>query len=198
MMQTKNLRGECQHCGGVTEFPAAATGTTAACPHCGQTTELMLALPSETASPIRTKAIVFSVVALVILLGGLGGAVLALKRAQRISHRQPPGPVGATNQPPTKLVGPFAASGFRVSPVALEKGEGTSLVYATGTIVNLANRQRFGVRIELDLLDASSNKLSQATDYRSTLEPGAEWRFRALVVDKKAASARVATIKEDK
>jgi hypothetical protein len=196
MMQTKNLRGECQHCGGVMEFPAEAVGTTAACPHCGQPTELVLALPPEAASPFRAKAILFTVVAVVILLGGLGGTVLALKRAQRLSNQ--PTPTGKSLA--TQAVEPdnsFAAQGFRASIVKLEQVQGGSLVYAVGTIANLTNRQRFGVRVELDVLDADGNKMSTATDYQATMEPGSEWRFRAMVY-KKAASARVANIKEDK
>lgn len=198
MMQTKNLRGECQHCGGVMEFPAEAVGTTAACPHCGQPTELMLALPPESESSGRTKAIVFIVIALVILLGGLGGAVLALKRAQRLSNRQPVTAANSSTNTLAKPVDSFAAIGFRVSPVTLDKGEGSSLVYAVGMIGNLANRQRFGVRVELELRNANGIKVGNATDYRPTLELKEEWRFRALVVEKKATSAKILTIKEDK
>jgi len=196
MMQTKNLRGECQNCGGAMEFVAEAVGTTAACPHCGQPTELMLALPAEAASPLRTKAIVFAVIAVVILLGGVGGTMLALKRAQRMSARQQE--AQATSQTPPKPTEPFADIGFRVSPVTLDKGEGSSIIYARGTIGNLASRQRFGVRVELELLDATGNKVGNATDYQATVEAQAEWRFRALVVEKKATSARVVAIKEDK
>jgi len=198
MMPTKNLRGECQHCGGALEFPAEATGTTAECPHCGQLTELLLALPPETGSPLRTKAIIFAVIAVVILLAGVGGTMLALKRAQRMSARQQEALAQATAQTPPKPPDPFAAIGFRASPVTLAKGEGSSIVYALGTIENLANRQRFGVRVELELLDAAGNKVGNATDYRPTLELKEEWRFRALVVEKKAASARIVAIKEDK
>jgi hypothetical protein len=198
MMQTKKLRGECQNCGGAMEFPAEATGTTAECPHCGQATELMLALPPEAGSPMRAKAITFTVIAIVILLGGLGGTVLALKRAQRISTRQQQAVSPAGERTASKLADPFAATGFRVSPVTLDKGKGSSVVYAVGTIGNLANHQRFGVRVELELLDAAGNKVGNATDYRATLEPKEEWRFRALVVEKNAVSARIATVKEDK
>ena len=198
MMQTKKLLGECQQCGGMIEFQADAVGTMTDCPLCGQPTELMLALPSETDSSGRTKAIVFAVILLVILLGGVGGAMVALKRAQRLSaqRQQALAPVAAQTQ--AKPADPFAAIGFRTTPVSLDKGQGSSVVYAVGTIGNLTNRQRFGVRVELELLDATGNKVGNATDYRPTLEPNQEWRFRALVVEKKAASVKIAAIKEDK
>jgi hypothetical protein len=196
MMQTKKLWGECQHCGGMIEFQADVVGTTADCPHCGQPTELMLALPPETGSSGRTKAIVFAVIMVVILLGGVGGAMLALKRAQLLAaqNQQVLAPVAVQTQ--AKPADPLAALGFRASPVSLDKGRGTSVVYAVGTIGNLANRQRFGVRVELDLFDPNGGKVGSATDYRSTLEPNEEWRFRALVVEKKAVSAKIASIEE--
>jgi len=197
-MQTKKLRGECQQCGQLIEFEAEAVGTTGNCPYCGQETELMLALPPEAGSPARTKAIIFTIIVLVILVGGGGGMIMALKRAQRLkAQKQPslPAPVSQISLQPTD---PLAAIGFRASPVTLDKGEGSSIIYAVGTIGNLTNRQRFGVRVELELLDASSNKVGNASDYRATLEPNEGWRFRALVVEKKTVSARVVTIKEDK
>ncbi len=198
MMQTKKLLSECQQCGGMIEFQADAVGTTTDCPHCGQPTELMLASPPETDSSGRTKAIVFAVILLVILLGGVGGAMLALKRAQRLSAQRQQALAPAAAQAQTKPTDPFAAIGFRTTPVSLDKGQGSSVVYAVGTIGNITNRQRFGVRVELELLDATGNKVGNATDYRPTLEPNQEWRFRALVVEKKAASAKIAAIKEDK
>ena len=104
----------------------------------------------------------------------------------------------AATPPPSQPADRLVANGFRVSPVTLDKGEGSSIVYAIGTISNLTNRQRFGVRIEIELLDASGNKIGNATDYRPTLELKEEWRFRALVVEKRAVSAKLVAIKEDK
>jgi hypothetical protein len=58
------------------------------------------------------------------------------------------------------------------------------LVYAVGTLTNDTTRQRFGVKVEIDVLDAHRNKLGSATDYTEVIEPGKEWKFRALVTDK--------------
>ena len=84
MATTKNILGECQHCGGQFEFPAEQAGLMGNCPHCGQPTELLLATPPEAESPGARKATVFIIIAVVILAGGLIGATLALKRAQRL------------------------------------------------------------------------------------------------------------------
>jgi len=125
--------------------------------------------------------------------------MLALKRAQRMSaQKQESLAKTAAAQIPAKPTDPFVALGFQTSLITLDKVEGTSLVYARGTITNLTNRQRFSVRVELDLQDADGNKLGRTTDYCATIEPNAEWRFRAQVLDKNAASAKIAAIKEDK
>ena len=58
-------------------------------------------------------------------------------------------------------------------------------------------RQRFGVKVHLDLFDASGKKVGEATDYQPVLEPNGQWNFKALVVSSKAASAKIGAIKED-
>ena len=194
MLKIKNLRGECQHCGGQIEFHAEHAGSTAECPHCGQQTELLLAVPPEEEAPIRKKAIVFTVVAVLILVGGLIAANIALKRAKRLQAGRPATPVESAK--PAASADPFVAQGFRVSAVTLEPGPGSSLVYAVGTIQNLADRQRFGVKVELELLDAEGNKAGSASDYQKVIEPNAEWKFRALVTDKRAKTVKVAAIQE--
>jgi len=195
MLKIKNLRGECQHCGKPIEFHAEHVGTTAECPHCNQQTELLLAAPPEEESPVRKKAIVFTVIAIFILGGGLIAANIALKRAKRLQAKRQP----AMQVEPAKLLtptDPFAAQGFRSSPVTLEQGQGSSLVYAVGTIVNTSGQQRFGVKVELELQATDGSKLGVASDYQKVIELGAEWKFRALVVDKRVAAAKIIAIKE--
>ena len=193
MLKIKNLRGECQHCGGTIEFHAEHTGLTAECPHCGQQTELMLALPAEEKSPLQKKAVVFVVLAVLILGGGMIAIKVALTRAKRLQTQQTTQVEAAT---PAAPVDPFVAQGFRVSLVAVEPGQGSSLVYAVGTITNARNRQRFGVKVELELFAADGSKLGVASDYQKVLEPNAAWRFRALAVDKRTVMAKIAAIKE--
>jgi len=59
-------------------------------------------------------------------------------------------------------------------------------------------RQRFGVKIQFDLFDGSGQKIGSAKDYQQVIEPKGEWKFRALAVTSKAASAKVASITEEK
>jgi hypothetical protein len=197
MLKIKNLRGECQHCGGPVEFHAESTGTTADCPHCGQPTELLLAAPPEENSPVRTKAVVFTVIAILILLGGLIGAVIALKRAERLKASRLSAQTQVEASTSATPVGPFAGQGFRVTAVELTQGQGSTLIYAVGLVVNASNRQRFGVKVELELLDGEGAKLGKASDYQKIIEPNGEWKFRALVVEKRTVAARVIGIRED-
>jgi hypothetical protein len=198
MSSSKHLNGECQHCGGHIEFPAEATGTTTECPHCGTATELLLTVP-KTESSVPTKAIVYTVIAIVILVGGLIGTQIALKRAKRLVEQKN----DASSTPPAKQAAarspadPTPKDGFRVSSITLEKTPGSSLVYAVGTVRNETNRRRFGVKVEFDVFDDTGKKVGSAKDYQQTLEPKAEWRFRALVVGSNAATAKLASITED-
>ena len=192
----KDVRGDFQQCGGPFNSPAEATGQTTDCPHCGQPTELLLALPPEAKTPASTKAIIYTVLALVILGGGLIAAVLLLKRAERLTARQRGTTPNVAAQTSPAAVDPFARLGFHVSPVTLETSPGGSVVHAVGRIRNLTNRQRFGMNVEVELLDADGNKVGEAKDYQAVLEPDAEWQFRALVLEKTAVAARVLAITE--
>jgi len=86
-LRARHLKGQCQACGWPIEFPAEAVGTTIDCPHCGKSTELMLALPAEEPT-IPRSTIVWTLVTILLLLAGLGGALIALKRAERKAAAQ--------------------------------------------------------------------------------------------------------------
>ncbi len=113
-------------------------------------------------------------------------------------------PASATNLVSEKAVtspavgtSPKSSDDFKPGRILLEKAKGTSLVYAVGVLKNDSDYQRFGVNLELELTDARGNKVGTAKDYRAVLEPRQEWRFRALVLDSRAVSARVAVIREE-
>ena len=175
------------------------------CPHCGKPTELLLSAPADEPTVPR-RTIIWTLIAVLILCAGLGGVMLALKRTETWAARRKTHPA-ATNSSAAEVPSTTAASsqaahpwgeiGFAVSPVSLEKTAGSSLIYAVGTVTNLTDRQRFGVKVELDLLDSSDKKVGTARDYQQVIEPNGKWQFRALVVDSKAAAAKLSSIKED-
>ena len=204
MNQTKFLKAACQHCDGHIEFPTEMVGLATTCPHCGQSTELLLASPAEAPS-ISRRALLWTATAILVLGIGLLAAIVALKRAQRLVARQKqhtqaiPVSETATNVSPPAATATLSVdkNDLTVSDITLERTKGTSLVYAVGTVRNSSKRQRFGVKVELALLDGAGQKIGASTDYRQVLEPGEQWRFKALVVDSKAVSARLESIKED-
>jgi hypothetical protein len=205
MNRTKYLKGSCQHCGGRLEFLADHIGMTVPCPHCKQETELLLSAPPEEPTLPR-RTLIWTGIAVVVLGLGFGGALIALKRAQRWAESQKkhataesvPAVEVSTNSPTPEAAQTSSADSLAVSGVTLEKTPGSSLVYAVGTLKNSSTRQRFGIKVELELRDASDKAVGIASDYRQVLEPGAEWKFKALVVDSKTAvSAKVSSIRED-
>ena len=102
MNRTKRLRGPCQHCGASLEFAAEMVGTTAQCPYCGKVTELNLAVPRLEAG-LPARVIVWTIIAVLILLGGLAGSLYALKKTQAlVRDRKPPATELLTNPPPTR------------------------------------------------------------------------------------------------
>jgi hypothetical protein len=201
MKQTKFLKGECQHCRGHIDFPAESAGLTTDCPHCGKQTELFLSQPKDEPT-IPRATIVYTIIAVIILGAGLAGAIVALKMAERkVPHKRadvvaqvPVAPMDSTPDPHDVI----AQTDFRISTVTLEKIKGSSLVYAVGTLTNTADRQRFGVRAQFDLLDENGTKVGDAKDYQQVIEPHGEWKFRALVVAAKVASAKIASVTEEK
>src|SRR5579864_2209981 len=125
MNRTKYLKGECQHCAGHLEFMVDHIGMTVPCPHCGQETDLLLPKPPEEPS-IPTRAILWTVIALVVLGLGFAGSLIALKRAQRWaeSHKHQSPVAAAEPAPNTPTAAPAtnsaAADELTASEVTLD------------------------------------------------------------------------------
>lgn len=171
------------------------------CPHCGVSTELLLAPVTEEPT-IPRRTILWTGITVLILLFGLAGSWVTLKRAERkvaanqaVAHAGP-----ESNVPPAAPEEqPLAAGseGFAASEINLLKAAGSSVVYATGTLTNATTRQRFGVKIVVELFDGAGRKLGETTDYAKVLEPNAVWNFRALVLDSKVRTGKVSAIHEE-
>ena len=152
---------------------------------------------------------------LLVLVGGLmywnnarqGKSVLPTRQSRRTVASARPATQPATQEEAdastdspksnTATAQPKSVDDFKVSKITLQKTPGSSLVYAIGTVRNDSDSQRFGVRIELDLLDAAGRKIGSTKDYVKVIEPRREWRFRALVLAPKTASVKLGQIKEE-
>jgi len=140
-----------------------------------------------------------AVVSLIVVAAG-AGAFFWLKRhpVESAPSAQSPPVVTTTPAPPPKPVpAPDPWHGLKASAVSLEKSADGRLIYAVGTVRNSSDHERFGVKVDLDVLDHEGDKIGSATDYTQVLEPEKEWKFRALVTDRKAAQAKLADIKEE-
>jgi hypothetical protein len=190
MSKNKFLNGQCQHCGGPLRFPAESIGQTTNCPQCSQHTELLLAAPPDEPT-VPMKTIAFTVIAVLVLIGGLIAAMIAVKRLQRTAEQR------KTAVAPATLPGAPGQAGFQVTAITLEQATNGPAIYAVGSIRNETNRRRLGIKLELELLDAAGNRVGTVTDFHPGLEPRAEWRFKSLVTFPRSASARFVSIKSD-
>ena len=98
---------------------------------------------------------------------------------------------------PVTATKPKKLEDLTVGNPTLEKAKSGSLVYAVGVLKNDSDHHRYGVRVEFELLDASGKTVGKASDYKDVIEPRKEWRYRALVLTRKAASARLVSVNED-
>ena len=191
MNRTKRLTGVCSQCGGSIEFQAELVGTMTTCPRCRKQTELMLPAPAEEPAVPR-KVIVWTVVTAVILIAGLVGTVVGLKHFEKLAAQQRDRAGAAAG-----VKDAATPAGLEVSGISLEKGQTGNEIYAVGTVVNISNRRRSGVRVAFDLLDAGGQKVGIVSGYRPILDPRAKWEIKVPVAsDSKAASVKLASIKE--
>ncbi|MCX6923577.1 MAG: FxLYD domain-containing protein [Verrucomicrobia bacterium] len=191
MNPTKRLTGACSECGGPIQFPAELVGTTTTCPHCRKQTELMLAAP-PTESALPRKLIIFTVVAVVILIVGLIVLVAGLKHFENLAARQRARSVATAGGTDSAV-----PTGLEVSVFSLEKGSSGNELYVVGTVANTSQGRHLRIRVVFDLFDAEGHKVGVATGYRPVLEPGAKWEIKVSVAsDTKAAFTKLASIKE--
>ena len=207
MPDEKYLKCACNHCGGGIEFPPEGLGTSVPCPHCGQETELTLETTTDSDDSQHSKK--WIVAGVIILVIGVIGSIGALATAKFLARKKQSNPevtaplrqkpaANASTKPqpvsePAKIINNFA-----VFPATIEKkARGSTLVYAVVTVRNETDKQRFGVTVEIDLLDGAGTKIGTTKDYKDLIEPHAEWKFRgSILVAKNVAAARVSTVSE--
>jgi hypothetical protein len=125
------------------------------------------------------------------------GAKRAAENANAPGRRGDDAPAAAATTDTAEAEAARRLEDLKPGPVKLEKAKNSSLVHAVGSLRNESAQRRFGVKVEIELLDAAGRPLGTATDYAQVLEPREEWRFRALVLHSKAVNARLARITEE-
>jgi hypothetical protein len=149
---------------------------------------------------VPRKAIIWTLIALVILVGGLAASIVALKRAENWAAKQRARSAASLSNR-AAVVEPGASRslsplpfGFRASSVTLKRSGGT--LVAVGNLTNRANLTRSGIRLEIALYNSAGAKISTATGYKQSLAPGAEWDFEIPAPVLNAASARITSVSE--
>jgi ribosomal protein S27E len=201
MAESNFLKCSCQKCGRHIEFPATGAGAIIGCPHCGAQTLLISDSPRAAIPPTTRRftpaLVLFSVLLILVLVSGILVVVIHLSKKQKetvVSESKTPVQVESPKE--RSLLPGDSRSDFNIGKISLQKTEGSGLVYAVGTIKNALDRQRFGVRIELNLLDEQDQNIGVASDYASVIEPHKEWQFKALLAQPKTVKVTVADITE--
>jgi hypothetical protein len=112
------------------------------------------------------------------------------RRASTNQDARQPAPLPAPSPPPDPW------HGLTGGAITLEKSKDNGLVYAVGKLRNATDRQRFGVKVILDLFDENNQKVGSATDYTQWIDPGKEWNFKAMVTERTAVRAGLASVAE--
>jgi hypothetical protein len=86
--------------------------------------------------------------------------------------------------------------GLKVGDIRLDQRKDSTLVYALGTVRNSSDKQRYGVKVVLDLFDKDHKKVGTATDYTQFIDADKEWHFKALVTAHNVATAEPASVTE--
>jgi len=143
---------------------------------------------------------VFGIIVLGVVVASIAGTFVFLKKSSVVSDPAtvPEKPVAQASPPPAvKPPEETTTNGFSISAFKLEKTPGTSLVYVVGTVRNLTDKQRFGVKAEFSLLDTNGASTGTASDYAATLAAHEVWKFKALVMESKVVEARLEAVRED-
>lgn len=225
MSNASFLKGACSECNGKIEFPAEGRGQKISCPHCGLKTVLVEvganrpAPAAELSAPARKgpPSGILVLAALVLLAGAIGlaywlkpkgegseqagssgASTPKVSAAQSNSVPKAADSKGSNTTPAVKTPAtPKSLADLKVGSISLEKTKGSSLIYAVGILQNDSEHQRFGVTIELGLMNDQGKQVGAAKDYVPVIEPHQEWRFRVLVTDPKTVTATLASLKED-
>ncbi len=214
--QGVGLKIECPHCGQRTVLTGPAPQAALTSPAAPAVSPPQRPVPQSVPAPRpkSAKPKLLALVAALFVLGSMAGGALwysrmgpGSKRGEAVSAGNPstPIPTSATHEASPKdttstaseLKNDKSIDDLKPGAVTLEKAKSGSLVYAVGRVKNDSAHERFGVRVQIELTDAKGRPAGKAGDYTQIIEPGQEWRFRALVLDSKATGGKVVSIKED-
>jgi hypothetical protein len=92
---------------------------------------------------------------------------------------------------------PKSINDLQPGKFSLEQKRDSDLLMAVGDINNVSENVHHGLKVDVDLLDATGAKIGTITDYSAELGPHQAWHFVARVTDPKVKGVKFASIKED-
>jgi DNA-directed RNA polymerase subunit RPC12/RpoP len=197
MSEVDYLKSPCSICGSNIEFPASLVGQSIDCPHCGK--QIVLAAPQKAVSETSTdtkeeaeededaedrprfglkKVVAFIVVVLVILW----------PLAKRYVFRKTAG----------ALVRQLWAENIEVTKYELVKADKGGLIHVVGSATNHGPSQYFSLKVEFELQDETGAIVGSASDQLKSLPSHGSWDVKALVLEKKAAKAKLTNLTAEK
>ena len=211
MEPSSYFKSTCAHCGGHIEAPTEGAGMWIRCPHCAEKTQLVAPPPKLDAQPVARRSAdnnssdyrLAIIIGVSLLLVAAVGAALWRVRAEALKRKPPiratvTTPAAASPTPkPVPQPEPYLWNGLKPGPITIEKSAKSRLIYAIGTIRNETDKQRFGVKVALDVLDANGEKIGSAVDQTQFIDAHQDWNYKALVTSAKATTAKVTAITEN-
>ena len=193
------LKCACVHCDQPIHYSAEEVGQIAECPNCKEKSLLPPPPAEPGAKPYRPASRMSSarwvaVGAFVLLVAG------ALVLLPRLRHQEP-APTEAQSAPVALpqpgVKGPRSLNDLKIGAFSLQPIRGSDSRIASGDIQNISQTYHRGIKVELELRDAQGLKVGSQDAFINELVPHGMWHVLARTSDPRAASVRVAGIKEE-
>ena len=145
-------------------------------------------------SKLSKQAVIAIVVAAVVV--GLGIAAAALVPKLKGRGKPTPGKQTQSGGASGSSAGPMGE--LQLLENRFHKANDSGLIFVLGTVTNHTKVQFYNLKIEFELFDDAGTKVGTATDLANNLEGGKTWLFKAPVLDKQAAAAKLSSLKWEK
>lgn len=185
MIDDSFRKTSCTHCGGHIEYPPEAVGMTVPCPHCFAATTL----PGNDVKGRPSHWRWVFGLGILLLVGASAGWFLF-----HFQHPNADLQSSVIPQPPPADLQRLKELAFW--DIALERKEGSTITHAVGRVLNESKHTRYGIEIHLQIADELGRPVGNAKDYIERLDAGQNGHFRALVIKREAATARVIRVTE--
>ncbi len=184
--------------------PGVLPFTQKKCPDCGGAVNSDSSCPACLTKQQQNRKYIVLAGALIVVL--IAGVVFAVMRTHKIARaKETAAAAAASNSGPGHifiLTAPAndpsrATNDLWPRHFVLERRRGSDFAVAVGDVENLSQRIRYGLKVDIELLDRNGHKIGTVNDTITHLAPNAVWHVIASTSDTNAINARFAGIKEN-